>query len=81
MRWAHRARFDRRAVECTVKGPETLETSRLVLRRPRAGDAEILFARYAEFPNLAPGVAADVLCYATILEAGRIEEPHGEVGR
>ena len=44
-------------------------------------EREGILRRHAEFPNLAPGVAADVLCYANILEAGRIDEPHGEAGR
>ena len=30
-----------------IKAPETVETPRLVLRRPRAGDASAIFARYA----------------------------------
>ena len=30
-----------------MKGPETIETERLVLRRPKAGDAQAVFARYA----------------------------------
>jgi RimJ/RimL family protein N-acetyltransferase len=34
-----------------VTGPERIETARLVLRRPRAGDAEAIFSRYASDPD------------------------------
>lgn len=30
-----------------MKAPETIETARLLLRRPKAGDAEAIFRRYA----------------------------------
>jgi len=30
-----------------MKGPERIETARLVLRRPTAADAEAIFNRYA----------------------------------
>jgi ribosomal-protein-alanine N-acetyltransferase len=33
-----------------VKGPETIQTARLTLRRPVAADAEAIFARYASDP-------------------------------
>jgi RimJ/RimL family protein N-acetyltransferase len=35
-----------------VKGPERIATARLVLRRPRASDAEAIFARYASDPEV-----------------------------
>ena len=34
------------------RAPETLETSRLVLRRPRSGDADAIFRRYAADPEV-----------------------------
>jgi RimJ/RimL family protein N-acetyltransferase len=35
-----------------MKAPERIETARLVLRRPRAADAEAIFARYASDPDV-----------------------------
>jgi RimJ/RimL family protein N-acetyltransferase len=35
-----------------VKGPERIDTPRLLLRRPRASDAEAIFARYARDPGV-----------------------------
>jgi ribosomal-protein-alanine N-acetyltransferase len=35
-----------------VSGPERIETARLWLRRPRAGDAEAIFSRYAGDPRV-----------------------------
>jgi RimJ/RimL family protein N-acetyltransferase len=39
------------------KAPETITTSRLLLRRPAAGDAEAVFARYACDPEVTRWVA------------------------
>jgi [ribosomal protein S5]-alanine N-acetyltransferase len=35
-----------------MKAPDTLETARLLLRRPRVDDAEAIFARYASDPEV-----------------------------
>jgi len=35
-----------------MKGPERIETARLVLRRPLAADAEAVFSRYASDPEV-----------------------------
>lgn len=35
-----------------MKAPETIETPRLVLRRPRTDDAEAIFVRYASDPEV-----------------------------
>lgn len=35
-----------------MKAPDSLQTARLVLRRPEAGDAESIFARYASDPDV-----------------------------
>ena len=51
-----------------MKGPKRIETARLVLRKPNAADAEAIFSRYEEFPNLAPREPGDVLCYARIFD-------------
>lgn len=38
-------------------------------------EREGILRRYAEFPNLAPGVAADVLCYSSVFDS-RAPSPH-----
>ena len=35
-----------------MKGPERIETARLLLRRPRPADAEAIFSRYASDPGV-----------------------------
>jgi ribosomal-protein-alanine N-acetyltransferase len=35
-----------------VKAPEQVETDRLILRRPRRRDADAIFARYANDPEV-----------------------------
>lgn len=35
-----------------MKAPERIDTSRLLLRRPRAADAKVIFARYASDPEV-----------------------------
>src|SRR5439155_9616956 len=35
-----------------VRAPETIATPRLILRRPRAGDAEAIFVRYSADPDV-----------------------------
>ena len=60
-----------------VRAPTTIETNRLILRKPVTSDAEAVFAAYAsdrhsEFPNLEAGAPRDVLCYATVLARGDI---------
>jgi hypothetical protein len=43
------------------RAPLEFETSRLILSAPTAADVEAIF------PNLAPGVPQDTLCYALTL--------------
>src|SRR5438876_12388274 len=35
-----------------VRAPDTIDTPRLILRRPRASDAEAIFSRYASDPDV-----------------------------
>jgi len=35
-----------------LKAPEIIKTSRLILRRPLAGDADLIFSRYSSDPNV-----------------------------
>jgi ribosomal-protein-alanine N-acetyltransferase len=35
-----------------MRAPERLETARLILRRPRAADAPVIYERYASDPEV-----------------------------
>ena len=47
-----------------LKAPQTIRTSRLLLRPPVPADSQAIFARYASDPE----VAVDVLSYAKLFE-------------
>jgi hypothetical protein len=57
------------------KAPDHIKTRRLLLQRPQRRDAVEIFERYAGgghpapalgVPNLKPGTAEDVFCYALV---------------
>ena len=62
--------------EASTKAPERIETARLVLRRPRAGDADGVFERYAGDPEVTRFVGwpthesvADTVAFMTFSDA------------